>query len=229
MTARALARCSVVALACACAAGLSACGGSSDEDEVRAVAKEFRRALQADDGAAACRLLSAAAKRQFEGDCAEQVTSIDPGDPSTDGALTLIADRASLATRSGGRTRGIAFIKLGGEWRIERLPLSTAIVDEPPGRAAFFERCWKKAGAKIATHPTELAFAAADPPTTAVREDTVSVKGGDWRIFYTFAESGSDPGFAEVIKDPEVAGAVAYVENAASHEDVVARARACAD
>ena len=218
----------VLALACACAGGLAACG-TSDEEEVRAVAQEFRRALQADDGAAACRLLTEPAKVQLEGDCAEKVTSIDPGDPSTDGALTLIAERASLATRSGGRTRGIAFIKTDGDWRIERLPLSTVIVDEEPGRAAFFERCWKKAGAKIATRATDLAFAAADPPTTAVREDSVSVKGGDWRIFYTFAESGSDPGFADVITDPGVAGAVAYVENAAANRDVVARARACAD
>ncbi len=228
MNAHALRSSLLVALACACAGGLAACG-TDDEEEIRAVAKEFRRALQADDGAAACRLLSQHAKVQLEGDCAEKVTSIDPGDPATDGAVTIITDRASLATRSGGRTRGIAFIKTDGDWRIERLPLSTVIVDEEPGRAAFFERCWKTAGAKIATRAQDLAFAAADPPTSAVREDSVSVKGGDWRIFYTFAESGSDPGFAEVIKDPGVAGAVAYVENAASHQDVVGRARACAD
>jgi hypothetical protein len=216
----------VVAVALAGAAALPGCG-TSDEDEVRAVAKEFRRALQAGDGARACRLLTASAKRQLGGGCAGRVTSIDPGDEASDGALTLRADRASLATRSGGRTRGIAFIKTGGEWRVDDVPLPTTTEDT--GRAAFYERCWRKAGAKIATRPADLAFAAADPPTTAVRADTVSVKGGDWRIFYTFAGSGTDPGFAAVLRDPGVAGAVAYVERAASHTAVVDRARTCAD
>jgi hypothetical protein len=208
------------------AAVLAGCG-TSDEDEVRAVAQEFRRALQADDGTRACRLLTAHARRELDGPCAERVASIDPGAESSDGALTLRADRASLATRSGGRTRGIAFVKTDGEWRIEDLPLPTGTA--APGRAAFYERCWRTAGAKIATRATDLSFAAADPPTSAVREDSVSVKGADWRIFYTFADSGTDPGFAEVIRDPGVAGAVAYVEHARSHAAVVARARKCAD
>lgn len=228
MTSRARRSPLVLALACACTGGLLGCG-TSDQEDIRAVATELRRALQADDGAAACRLLSEQAKVRLEGACAEKVTSIDPGDPATDGALTVISEHASLATRSGGRTRGIAFIKIDGDWRIERLPLSTAIVDTEPGRAASLERCWRSAGAKIARRAADLAFAAAtDSPTIAVREDSVSVKGGDWRIFYAF-ENGADPGFAEVIKDPGTAGAVAYVENAASHGDVVARVRACAD
>lgn len=215
-----------VVLALACGAGLSACG-TSEEDEVRAVAQEFRRALAAEDGARACRLLTAAAKRQLDGACDERVLSIDPGDPASDGALTLRAERASLATRSGGRTRAIAFIKTDDGWRVDDLPLSTTIV-EPSGRAAFYERCWRAAGAEIATRPSQLAFAAAAAPTIAVRDDTVSVKGDDWRIFYTFADSGTDPGLAEVITDPGAAGAVAYVEQAKANADVVARARACA-
>jgi hypothetical protein len=211
---------------CACAAALSACG-TSEEDEVRAVAREFRRALHAEDGARACRLLTAHARTQLRGACADGILLVDAGDPATDGALTLRDDRASLATRSGGRTRGIAFIKTGDGWRLENLPLSTTIVEESD-RAAFYERCWREAGAKIATRRADLAFAAADAPTTAVREDTVSAKGGDWRIFYTFAGSKADPGFAEVIADPGVAGAVAYVERAKSQPAVVARARTCA-
>ena len=216
-----------LALACgAVAIGLAACG-TSEEDEVRAVAQEFRRALHAEDGTRACRLLSAHAKTQLAGPCTERILTVDAGDPSTDGALTLRDDRASLATRSGGRTRAIAFIKTGDGWRLENLPLSTTIVEEAD-RAAFYERCWREAGAKIATGAGDLAFAAADAPTTAVREDTVSVKGGDWRIFYTFAGAKADPGFAEVVKDPSVAGAVAYVEGARSQPEIVARARSCA-
>ena len=216
-----------LALALACGATLTACG-TSEEDQVRAVAKEFRRALAAEDGARACRLLTANAKRQLDENCAARVLTVDPGNPATDGALTLRDDRrASLSTQSGGRTRGIAFVKTGDGWRLDDLPLSTAIVEES-GRAAFYERCWRAAGARIATRASELAFAAAAAPTTTVREDTVSAKGGNWRIFYAFADSGSDPGLAKVIADPSVAGAVAYVEQAETHADVVARARACA-
>jgi hypothetical protein len=215
----------VLAATCACAALLPACG-TSEEDKVRAVVKEFRRALAAEDGSRACRLLTAEAKRQLAGNCLGRVTSVDPGDATSDGALTMRPERASLATRSGGRTRAIALIKSGGNWRIEHLPLSTTIVDEPE-RAAFYERCWRAAGAKIATRAADLAFAAADAPTTAVHQDTVSSKGGDWRIFYTFAGSRSDPGLNEVIADPTKAGAVAYVEHAAANADVVTRARRC--
>ena len=216
-----------LALALGCGLALSACG-TSEEDEVRAVAGEFRRALAAEDGARACRLLTASAKRRLDGTCDERVLSIDPGDPASDGALTRRADRASLATRSGGRTRGIAFIKTEDDgWRIDDLPLSTTIV-APSGRADFYERCWRAAGAEIATRASQLAFAAAASPTIAVRDDTVSAKGDDWRIFYTFADSGTDPGLAEVITDPGAAGAVAYVEQAKADADVVARARACA-
>jgi len=218
---------SAVALALICAAALPACG-TSDEDEVRSVMQEFRRALEAEDGERACRLLTAGARRQLEGDCAERVTSVDPGDEASDGALTMRPGRASLATTSGGRTRGVAFIKTDGNWRIENVPLSTTIVEGAAARAEFYERCWRDAGAKIATRPADLAFAAADAPTTAVRDDTVSAKGGDWRIFYTFDGSRSDPGLAEVIADPSSAGAVAYVEQAGANADAVTRARRCA-
>jgi hypothetical protein len=218
----------VLAATCAgaCAAALAGCG-TSDEDKVRAVVQEFRRALAAEDGTLACRLLTADAKRQLQGNCPGRVVSVDPGDEASDGALTMRPERASLATQSGGRTRAIAFIKTGGNWRIENLPLSTTIVDEPE-RAAFYERCWRAAGAKIATRAAQLAFAAAAQPTTVVHQDTVSAKGGDWRIFYTFAGSRSDPGLAEVIADPSKAGAVAYVERAGANADVVTRARRCA-
>jgi hypothetical protein len=216
----------VLALALASASALPACG-TSDEDEVRAAAQELRRALQAEDGVRACRLLTATAKRQLGGSCVTQVTSVDPGDKASDGALTLRADRASLATRSGGRTRAIAFVKIDGNWRVEDLPLSTTIVEGSAARAAFYERCWRAAGAKIATRATQLAFAQADQPETTVRADTVSAKGDDWRILYTFAGSAKDPGLAEVIADPSVAGAVAYVEQSGANAAVVVRARRC--
>ncbi|HEV2060104.1 MAG TPA: hypothetical protein VGR11_12170 [Solirubrobacteraceae bacterium] len=215
-----------LALVLACAAALGGCG-TSDEDEVRAVAQELRRALEAGDGARACRLLTTNAKRQLDGDCARRVLSIEAGDLAADGALTLRDDRASLATRSGGRARAIAFVNTDAGWRLDDLPLSAAVQSHE--RAAFYERCWRNAGAQIATRASDLAFAAAAAaPTSVVREDTVSAKGDDWRIFYTFAGTRADPGLPEVIADPSVAGAVAYVEQAGTRGDVVARARDCA-
>ena len=114
------------ALALACAAGMAACG-TSEEDEVRAVVQEFRRAVDERDGARACRLLTAEAKRHLRGPCPARVLTVDPGAPAGDGALTLREDRASLATRSGGRTRAIAFVKTDDGWRIEDVPLPTAV------------------------------------------------------------------------------------------------------
>ena len=115
--------CAIVVLV-ACAAALPGCG-SSDEDQVRAVAKQLRDALAKRDGAGACRLLAADAKAQLKGDCERAVLSFDPGKPALDGALTVIDDRASLGVQSDGRRRAIAFIKADGDWRVEELPLAT--------------------------------------------------------------------------------------------------------
>ena len=116
-------RCAVV-LTLACTAALPGCG-SSDEDQVRAVAKELRDALAKRDGADACRLLTDDAKRQLKADCERAILSFDPGKPALDGALTVIDDRASLGVESDGRRRAIAFIKSDGDWRVEELPLAT--------------------------------------------------------------------------------------------------------
>ena len=120
-----LTRCTAL-LALTCAALLAGCG-TSDEDQLRGVVKELRSALQQRDGVRACGLLTDDAKAQLKGDCPRAILSFDPGRPKLDGALTVQDERASLATHSGGRTRGIAFVKTDGDWRIEELPLSTTV------------------------------------------------------------------------------------------------------
>ena len=56
-----------------------------------------------------------------------------------------------------------------------------------------------------------------------------SVKGADWRIFYTLKKNGDDPGLDEVLEDPGSVGAVAYVRRARSQPDVVTKARGCGE
>ncbi|HWI08945.1 MAG TPA: hypothetical protein VNT54_15695 [Solirubrobacteraceae bacterium] len=202
-------------LTLACATALGACG-TSEEDEVRAVVQEFRRALDEDDGTRACRLLTARAARDVT-DCPRNIASIDPG--AADDPVVVDGERATVARR-------ISLVKVDGSWRIDSLgsPERTAA---GAARTAAYERCWRAAGARIATSAAQLAFAAADMPVVAVRADRVSAKGGDWRIFYTLPPDGRDPGLAEVIADPTTAGVVAYVRDASANSAIVERARAC--
>ncbi len=211
---------------------LGACG-VSEETKVRAVAKEFRRAIDAGDGARACRLLTPGARRQIP-DCPENVASVDAG-ATGDGPVSIRGAKATLAARGAGDSGGdggagmagrpMTFVKVDGTWRVEALGPGSE--DATSERATAYERCWRAAGANIATRPQDLAFAAADTAVIAVREDRVSAKGGGWRIFYALAPGTRDPGLEEVIAAPAVAGAVAYVKDAAKNPEVVARARAC--
>jgi hypothetical protein len=205
-----------------CAAGLAGCG-SSDEDEARAVVGELRRAIDADDGERACRLLTQSARSRLD-DCEQDVAGAEPA--ADDAPLSIDGDRATIgAPGSVGR---MTLRKVDGSWRIDALltPAGAARADSPVD-AAFYERCWRAAGAQIATTATDLAFAAAERPVTALRADRVSAKGGNWRIFYTLPPGGRDPGLARIIRNPKAAAVVAYVENARANTGAVARARAC--
>jgi hypothetical protein len=211
-----------LALGGGCGAALTACG-SSDEDEARAVVGEFRRALDADDGERACRLLTARARAKLN-NCEQAVAGTEPGD--SDAPLTVDGDRATLGSSDGGAR--VTLLKGAGSWRIDTLPSpANAGRADSPVDAAFYARCWRDAGARIASSARDIAFAAADRPVVALRGDHVSAKGGDWRIFYTLPRNGEDPGLARIIRDPGAAAVVAYVEDARANSGIVERARAC--
>jgi hypothetical protein len=211
-----------LALGIACAAAALGACGTSEQDAVRAVANEYRRALDADDGVRACRLLTPRVRANLA-DCPANVASIDTGDTGT-GAIAIGGDRATVATP--GKTSRMTLVRVGGSWRVDSAGASNRTF-AGAGHTAAYERCWRAAGARIATTASDLAFAAADAPVVAVRADRVSAKGGDWRIFYTLPAGGRDPGLQEVIADPATAGVVAYVEHASAGAGIVERARAC--
>ena len=125
-----------------CAAGLAGCG-SSDEDEARAVVGELRRAIDADDGERACRLLTQSARSRLD-DCEQDVAGAEPA--ADDAPLSIDGDRATIgAPGSVGR---MTLRKVDGSWRIDALltPAGAARADSPVD-AAFYERCWRAAGA----------------------------------------------------------------------------------
>jgi hypothetical protein len=219
-------RAAALALALAGSATLAACG-TSDEAEVRAVAQELKRAIDTDEGARACRLLTPRA-RDSKTDCAQEVLQLDPGDAAT-GTVAIRGERATITTRNASGTSGdgrTTLLRIDGSWRVDAYGQVNHTSATTTSTAAY-ERCWRAAGAQIATSAQDLAFAAADTPVVAVRKDRVSAKGGDWRIFYTLPSDGRDPGLGEVITDPQAAGVVAYIEQARAHTAVVERARAC--
>jgi|GEM_PF-5181166 len=215
-----------LALALCAGVTLAACG-TSDDDEVRAVAQEFKRAVDGDDGARACRLLTPGARRNVP-DCEQHVTQVDPGEV-IGGSVTIRGDRATIAPRDAAGTPGAGrttLQRVDGNWRVasygnvNRTFAST-------GATAEYTRCWREAGAQIATSPQDLAFAAADAPVVSVRKESVSAKGPNWRIFYTLPADGLDPGIREIIADPQAAGVVAFVRDAPARPRVVEHARAC--
>ena len=92
------------------------------------------------------------------------------------------------------------------------------------------ERCWRRAGASIASSAGDLRFAVGSTARNiAIKPGQISVKGKRWRIFYTLPSDGEDPGLATVLAKPSTVSAVAYVQDAPAHAGVVEKARACGD
>jgi hypothetical protein len=113
-------------------------------------------------------------------------------------------------------------------------PTTTAAGDTKTALA----QCWRDAGAKIATSPADLRFAAGAALGTDVASDTSSVRGdlatysfkptGDdrWPIYFATPESADQaPSFSALLADPGSAVVAAYVNPADPR--TVARADVC--
>jgi hypothetical protein len=76
-------------------AAMTGCGTGQRAGEATAVARRFAEAVQRQDGAAACALLSPPARERLDGPCAEVLPRLGlrPGDPET---ATVWGDAAQV-------------------------------------------------------------------------------------------------------------------------------------
>jgi hypothetical protein len=225
----------------------------SDEQQIRATAAAANDALSQKDYKRFCNLMSpgaeaqvmlggafaamfSSAKEPSEISCAtlmRTVARLADDDRDVDGGLAgdlpsraemrlaRITIRGSHATIDVPGDSPAPMIRVDGRWLVD------AEIDEPL-TAADYRRCWQAAGARIATRAGDLRFAdEGEARHLSATMGRMSVKGENWRIFYTMPEDGADPGVGAVIHQPRSAAAVAYVKDAAAHPDVVAAARDC--
>jgi hypothetical protein len=92
-------------------------------------------------------------------------------------------------------------VRQEGHWLVGPDPEGLAS-DEPPTAAKpDLERCWRRAGASIATTARDLRFAVGDRVrAVSVYDGHISIKGADWRIFYTEPRGSEAPGLERVLQ-----------------------------
>ena len=237
---------SLPALTAGVAVLVAGCGRASEEQQVRDTARELTRAFATGDYERACELFSLEAQSQVEAatadahGCAfalrrsrEQATAAGAGMPTVRdidiATLTLSGDRAILSWTSGAHDPQ-RFEKRDDRWLVA--------ADSPASGQRSFAACWRRAGASIATAPGDLRFAAgflkrareageapsAAPDPTA-RGGVNYVYADGWVIFYQYGIH--EPTNSEVIRDPTLAIAVAYVRDPARVQSVVTQASDC--
>jgi hypothetical protein len=225
---------------------VAGCGKASDAQQVRNTARELTRAIATGDYERACELFSLEAQSQVEAGTAgahgcavalrlsrERATAAGAGMPTVRdidiATLTLSGDRAILSWTSGAHDPQ-RFEKHNDRWLVA--------ADSPASGQRSAAACWRRAGASIATTPGDLRFAAgfvkrvqesgeapsASPDPTA-NGGVNYIYADGWVIFYQYGVD--EPTNSEVIRDPSLAIAVAYVRDARRVQTVVARASDC--
>jgi hypothetical protein len=225
---------------------VAGCGRASDAQQVRDTARELTRAIATGDYERACELFSLQAQSQVEAAMAgahgcpvalrqsrERATEAGAGMPTVHdidiATLTMSGDRAILSWTSGVHDPQ-RFEKHNDRWLVA--------ADSPASGQRSAAACWRRAGASIATTPGDLSFAAGflkraqetgEAPSTS---PDPTAKGGvnyiyadGWVIFYQYGID--EPTNSEVIRDPTLAIAVAYVRDPRRVQTVVKRASDC--
>ena len=227
----------------------------SDEQQIRATMLAASMAVVQRQYARVCNLMSYGAEAQvFIGaafaSVADPAAAKDGSQFSCADALRVLRTLADDALPAGLATARLsredvdaASVSIHGPRATVRIPGGSAgamvridgrwLVDSDaakPRTAGDLGRCWRAAGAKIATRARELRFAVGDRVSDiTLATGRVSVKSTRWRIFYTLPKNGEDPGLQEVLSDPGIVATVAYVRDAPAHPDVVRAARVCGD
>jgi hypothetical protein len=98
-----------------------------------------------------------------------------------------------------------------------------------PAVSPEYVSCLLLAGARLASTPADLSFAAkaSNPGRVRSSRGAVTVTGDDWRIFYVLAEGQLDPGAPAIVANPARAIFVAYIDDAAARAKDVAAAERC--
>jgi hypothetical protein len=225
---------------------VAGCGRASDGQQVRDTARELTRAIATGDYERACELFSLEAQSQVEAatagarGCAAALRksrrlaaaagAAMPTIRDIDAAtLTLSDDHAMLSWGSGAHDPQ-RFEKHNDRWLVA--------ADSPASGQRSAAACWRRAGASIATTPGDLRFAAAflkraqesgeapsasSDPTANGGVNYIYAEG--WVIFYQYGMD--EPTNSEVIRDPSLAIAVAYVRDPGRVQTVVTRASDC--
>jgi hypothetical protein len=116
-----------------CAVGAAGCGRSDDRDQARTAAERLYAAIDADDGAAACRELSTQAAEELESQeqspCEEAILDLDlqTGTPSAESVELFLTSAAVRLT--GGDTVFLDETKQG--WRVSALGCREQAPDAP--------------------------------------------------------------------------------------------------
>ena len=122
--------CAAAVLPCAFAA--AGCGTSGDRDKARAAAERLYAAVDADDGAAACRELSAQAAEaltsQEQSPCEEAILGLDLQTPASADSVEVYITSAAVHL-SGGDTVFLDETKQG--WRVSALGCREQAPDAP--------------------------------------------------------------------------------------------------
>ncbi len=151
----------------------------------------------------------------------------DLASSAPDLAAAEVSVKGPRATVQLPRETPTAFVRQDGRWLLGPGRESLSFDEQGPSPASL-KRCWRNAGARIATSARDLRFAAGRTAiAAAVSPGKTSIKGDNWRIFYAHGADDEDPGWERVVRNPRIVPVVAYITDVNANLRTVNRAREC--